>query len=72
MTDHAPIHSLRDRLETERLAAVEGLAAGASSAELSGDALARLAALQAALSAVREELEVHGVREGWGDAAALR
>jgi hypothetical protein len=64
VTKPHPVQTLRANLEAARLKAVERLAAteGAFSAE----ALRELAALQAALTAVREEIEAHGGRMGWG------
>jgi hypothetical protein len=39
---------------------------------LSADALRELATLQAALTAVKEEIETHGTRMGWGDEDELK
>ena len=58
-----PVHTLRANLETERLARVEKLAADST---LAPDALRDLATVQAALIAVREAIEMHGPRLGWG------
>ncbi|MEJ0006531.1 MAG: hypothetical protein WDM77_09235 [Steroidobacteraceae bacterium] len=63
-----PIHSLCTMLETERLHAVERLAA--KNGTPGRDALEELAALQMALMAVREEIETHSIRLGWGDGVA--
>ncbi|WP_037490019.1 hypothetical protein [Sphingobium indicum] len=59
-----PVHSLRANLEAARLKAVERLAA--TDRAFSADALQELATLQTALTAVREELEAHGAKLGWG------
>lgn len=64
-----PIHALRANLETARLKAVETLAAKESA--ISPEALRDLATLQAALTAVREEIETHGGRLGWGPTPEL-
>ena len=69
MTQPHPIHALRVNLETARLKAVETLAAKENA--ISPEALRDLATLQSALTAVREEIEVHGQRLGWGPAAEL-
>jgi len=58
-----PVHALRANLEAARLKAVEALAAAKGA--FSTDALRELATLQAALTAVREEIATHGVRLGW-------
>ncbi|MBV8473503.1 MAG: hypothetical protein JO234_08815 [Hyphomicrobiales bacterium] len=68
MTQH-PVHALRANLETARLKAVEALAAQENA--ISPDALRELAALQAALVAVREEIEAHRGTLGWGPPAEL-
>jgi hypothetical protein len=65
MTTPHPVHTLRTALEGERLKAVETLAAQGGS--LSPEALRQLATLQMALMAVREEIETHSIRLGWGD-----
>jgi hypothetical protein len=65
MTTTHPVHTLRAALEAERLKAVESLAASAGTAP--PDALRQLATLQMALMAVREEIETHSIRLGWGD-----
>jgi hypothetical protein len=64
-----PVHALRAKLETERLSLVEKLA---SSSMVSADALKELATLQAALTAVIEEIEAHGARLGWGSGTELK
>lgn len=58
-----PVHALLAKLETERLALVERLAAGGP---LSAGALSELATVQTVLTAVREGIEAHGVKLGWG------
>ena len=63
------VHTLQGNLETERLNAVEALAA-ADGVPTSG-AVRELAAIQTALTAVREVIESHGGRLGWGSAAPL-
>jgi hypothetical protein len=68
-----PVRALCATLETRRLRAVEAMAAASAP---SPEALRELATLQAAVSAVRELIEEHGVRLGWGgdddlDKAAL-
>lgn len=68
MPDH-PVHALRANLETARLTAVETLAAKATA--ILPDDLKELAALQAALTAVREEIESHGGKLGWGPTPEL-
>jgi hypothetical protein len=60
-----PVYVLRANLETARLKALETLAA--KEGALSPDTLRELAALQAALTAVREEIAAHSARLGWGD-----
>ena len=63
-----PVHTLRANLESERLKLVEKLAVDGV---LNADSLRELATIQEALTAVREEIETHGVRLGWGDAEEL-
>jgi len=58
-----PVHALRTKLGTERLALVQELAA---SGALSADVLRELSILQAALTAVSEEIEAHSAKLGWG------
>jgi hypothetical protein len=64
MTKLHPVHALQANLEAARLKVVETLAAKESLPATA--ALQELATIQAALSAVREEIETHGVRMGWG------
>jgi hypothetical protein len=61
VTERHPVHTLSSESEAARLNAVATLAA--TQAACSTDALRELATLQAALTAVREESEAHGV--GW-------
>ncbi len=63
------VHTLQGNLETERLHAVEALAA--TDGVASADAVRELATLQTALTAVREVIESHGGRLGSGAAAPL-
>jgi hypothetical protein len=64
MPDKQPIHSLAANLESERLKEIQALAAKGGTP--SADALQKLAFLQAALVAVREEICAHSVRLGGG------
>ena len=68
MSRHA-VHALRANLETERLKAVETLATKENA--IVHDDLKELATLQAALTAVREEIESHGGKVGWGPTPEL-
>jgi hypothetical protein len=69
LTDTHPVHALRARLEDERLDAVQRLAAGGTAPH--STALTELAYIQLALTAVREEIEAHSVKLGWGSEEAL-
>jgi hypothetical protein len=60
-----PVLALCTALEAQRLKAVETLAAQTSA--LAPESLQELATLQAALTAVREEIEAHSIRLGWDD-----
>jgi hypothetical protein len=60
-----PVHALCTALEAQRLKTVETLAAQTS--PVSQESLRQLATLQAALTAVREEIADHSIRLGWGD-----
>ena len=62
------IHVLRDNLEAARLELVQKIAADGA---LSADALQELATIQAALTAVREEIESHEPKVGFGAEKAL-
>jgi hypothetical protein len=64
-----PVHALKANLETARLEAIEALAS--KDVAISPDALRDLATIQAALTAVREEIEAHGEKLGWGSREAL-
>ena len=61
-----PIHALRDVLETARLNAIQELAAAGVTPAVSAEALRRVAFIQTALVAVREELAAHGTKVGGG------
>jgi len=68
--DH-PVHILlRVNLENARLKAVETLAAAKGA--LTPDALQELATIQAALTAVQQEIDTHGVKLGWGGGDELK
>jgi hypothetical protein len=60
-----PVHALCTALEARRLEAVGALAAQIN--PLTSESLQELATLQAALTAVREEIEAHSIRLGWGE-----
>jgi hypothetical protein len=62
MTSH-PIRILASNLENERLQLIEKLA---SDTLMSADAMKELATVQTALTAVREAIDEHGPRMGWG------
>jgi hypothetical protein len=62
MPELHPVQALQAALETARLKVVERLARSPN--PLSGGDLQSLATIQTALSAVREEIQAHGV--GWG------
>ena len=65
-----PVHLLEASLETARLKAVEELAS--KDVAISPVAVQELAAIQAALMAVREEIDDHGAKLGWaGEVKAL-
>ena len=61
-----PVHALRDVLETARLNAIHELAAGEVTPTVSAEALRRVAFIQMALVAVREEITAHGPKVGGG------
>ena len=69
MVEKLPIHSLAANLESARLKEIKSLAAMGGTPTT--DALQRLAALQAALVAVREEVDAHSVGLGGGSEAPL-
>ena len=61
------IHALRDTLEAARLQAIQELAsANGATPAVSTEVLRRVAFLQIALVAVREELAAHEVKLGGG------
>jgi hypothetical protein len=64
MSQPHPIHALKSHLEAARLKALEVLAANESA--VSPADLKDVAVIQAALVAVREELESQGGKLGWG------
>lgn len=70
MTDRQPIHDLRAKLETARLRAIEELAAAGG--EPDADSLKRITYLHAALEAVRDEIETHEARIGYGGERPLK
>lgn len=60
-----PIHDLKSQLETARAKALDALAANGS--VVSPNDLKDIALIQAALVAVREEIESQSGKLGWGD-----
>jgi hypothetical protein len=68
MSEPHPVHALLAKLEAERLKLVKKLAADGT---LPNEAVRELANLQAALTAVREEMEAHGPQVGWGGETEL-
>jgi hypothetical protein len=64
MTKPHPAPTLEKNLETARLKAIEELASKGGA--LSPESVRDLAAIQAALTAVRQEIDDHGVKLGWG------
>ena len=69
MAEKLPIHSLAANLENARLKEIQALAAKGGTP--SADALQKLAFLQAALVAVREEIVAHSVSIGGGSEKTL-
>jgi hypothetical protein len=68
----APIHALRDYLETARLLAIGQAAKTASGpGDIPDDLIARIGHLHLALRAVREEIKAHTPRLGSGSEAPL-
>ena len=61
-----PVHALKNVLETARLNAVQELAAGGTTPAVSTEALRRVAFIQLALVAVREEIAAHEPKVGGG------
>jgi hypothetical protein len=73
MGKRTPIHTLRDTLEAARLQAIEKLASAVETTPtVSDEALRRVAFLQLALVAVREELAAHEVKVGGGGEQPLQ
>jgi hypothetical protein len=67
-----PIHALRDTLEAARLKAIQELASGdGMTSAVSTEALRRVAFVQIALIAVREELAAHEPQLGGGSEQPL-
>ncbi len=67
-----PVHDLRDRLEAERLKAIELLASqDTPPGEIPADVLRRVADLHTVLTAVRDEIAQHEPRLGYGDERPL-
>jgi hypothetical protein len=62
MPDRHPVQTLRAALETARLEVIERLAR--SPDPLTGGDLQLVAMIHTALSAIREEIQAHGL--GWG------
>lgn len=72
MAKRKPIHALKDTLETARLQAIQELAStDGTIPSVSTEALQRVAFLQIALVAVREELAAHEVKIGGGSEQPL-
>ena len=72
MVKRTPIHALRDTLESARLQAIRELAStDGTIPSVSTEALQRVAFLQIALVAVREELAAHEVKIGGGSEQPL-
>ena len=63
MTTSHPVQSLASNLDDKRLQLIEKLAKDKS---ISADVMKELATVQAALTAVREAIDEHGPRMGWG------
>ncbi len=70
MRHSSPIHDLRERIETARLQLIEELAANGE--PLSPETLQKIALIQSALTAVREEIKNHEVKVGGGDELPLK
>jgi hypothetical protein len=72
MVKRMPIHALRDTLEAARLQAIQELvAADGTIPSVSTESLQRIAFVQIALVAVREELAAHEVKIGGGSEQPL-
>jgi hypothetical protein len=61
-----PVHALKNVLETARLNAIEELAAGGVTPAVSAETLRRIAFIQMALVAAREEIAAHEIKVGGG------
>jgi hypothetical protein len=70
MTHSSPLYDLRERIETVRLQLVEELAA--KGGPLPPDTLQKIALIQSALTAVREEIKNHEVKVGGGGELPLK
>ena len=68
MTTDQPIHTLRDKLEIARLELIQRIA---SEGALPPDALRELSIIQAALTAVRDEIASNEPRVGFGAESPL-
>jgi hypothetical protein len=66
-----PVHTLLHALESERLREIEALASWDVRSALATEALERLAYIQLAITAVREELAAHEPKLGGGSEPAL-
>ena len=72
MAKRMPIQALRDTLEAARSQAIQELAsAEGTTPSVSTEALQRVAFLQIALVAVREDLAAHAVKVGGGSEQPL-
>ncbi|HTC26651.1 hypothetical protein [Dyella sp.] len=69
MKPHHSVYVLREKLEDARLKAVETLAAAPDNVSL--ESLRELSTLHLALTAVRQEINEHGAKAGWGSEQAL-
>jgi hypothetical protein len=67
MTTSHPISILASNLDDKRLQLIEKLAT-TTDKSISADVMKELATVQAALTAVREAIDEHGPRMGWGSA----
>ncbi|WP_413992496.1 hypothetical protein ACMDCR_10635 [Labrys okinawensis] len=70
MNEIYPVQTLRVKLEAERLAAIEELAASSDTSALEG--MQKLAVIQSALTAVVEEIDRHRVKLGGGSEEGLK
>jgi len=67
MTTSHPISILASNLDDKRLQLIEKLAT-TTDKSISADVMMELATVQAVLTAVREAVDEHGPRMGWGSA----